>query len=451
MKRRDFLKSTAIAPLILPAAVARARQNGPNETVNVGLIGLGGRCRTVADTTLGIPGVRIVAACDCFKPRVDECMKNKGAEQGWKGYLDFREMIEKENLDGVMVETTTHTGAWISCLAMEAGMDVFIEKPMALTIAEGRAMVSCARKHQRITQVGTQQRSIPLNNFASDLVQNGAIGRVKEVLAPDFMGPAEWTPKPAEEMPWGDHPEWWDIWTNQAPMRPYHSQLHRGWNRWRAYDGGGQSFGVTGWGAHSYDQVQRGLGTDETGPVSIVLEEAVKDRSAARPEAEEAGPGKTGAPYYHMVAKAAGPRAKVRMTYADGTVLKLHYDANNGPGLGCIFAGEKGRIEINRDQIAADDPALFDSPDNPGHLKVPETQPHIENWAEGIRTRKTCTADIEYGHRANSICCLVNIVRELGKAGEELRWDPEKEQFTNCEEGNAMLARPRREGYELPA
>ena len=424
---------------------------GANETVNVGLIGLGGRCKQIVKSCEGIPGMRIAGVCDCFKPRVDSCLASGGAEKGWKGYTDFREMIEKEKLDAVMVETTTHARGWVTCHAMAAGMDVYIEKPMCLTIAEGREMVDIARKYKRVTQVGTQQRSMPLNNWASDLVKNGALGKVTTVEAPDFISPLLWKARREQRLPKGGSENWWDIWTNQAELRPYHKDLHRGWATWWDYDGGGNSFGVTGWGAHSYDQINRGLGTDDTGPIEVLLEEPVKKILAGKFDDRTPAPSETGSPYYAMVKGVSGPRAKVSMKFANGTELKLHLDADRGPGLGCIFIGEKGKIEINRDRISADPVGLIQSPDDPGHLKVDENQPHIENWLECIKTRGRCNADIEYGQRSNTLCYLVNIAREVGSVGKTLKWDPEAERFTNCDAGNALLTRPRREGYELPA
>ncbi len=151
-----------------------------------------------------------------------------------------------------------------------------------------------------------------------------------------------------------------------------------------------------------------------------------------------------------MTKNVIGPRAKMRMKYANGTELRLHLDGDWGPGLGCIFIGEKGKIEINRDKIAANPKDLVTSPENPGKLTVSENMPHIENWLECIKTRKTCNADIEYGLRSTTLCELVNIVRTVGQVGKPVKWDPEKERFTNNDAGNAMLTRPRRKGYELP-
>lgn len=452
LSRRDFLKAAvASAPLLISAKALGLNRPGANETVNIGLIGLGGRCRQMTETCSHIPQVRIAAVCDCFKPRVDSFMKDMQPEgQWWNTYTDFRRMIDREKLDGVMVETTTHARAWVTCHAMAAGMDVYIEKPMCLTIAEGRKMVNMARKCRRVTQVGTQQRSIPLNNWASDLVKNGAIGKVKTVLAPNFLGPDRWVPKPAQAMPAGGSDDWWDIWTNQAELRPYHKDIHQGWARWRDYDGGGVSFGVTGWGTHSYDQIQRGLGTDETGPIEVVLEEPVRDMPAGKFEDRKPDDDETGAGYYGMIRTASGPRAKVRMKYANGTELHLYLDGDRSPGLGCIFIGEKGKIEINRDRIAADPKDLVLASDRPEPLKVMESQPHVENWIECIKSRQKCTADIEYGQRSTTLCYLVNIARDLGQVGEPLLWDPEKERFTNSHKANAALSRHRRKGYKLP-
>jgi predicted dehydrogenase len=451
ISRRNVLKAAAVsAPMLVPACALARDGAGPNDRVNIGLIGLGNRCRTMVQSCRGIPDLRIVSICDCFGSRITSFQRALGKGRQWTAYTDFREMIDKEKLDGVMVETTTHARAWVACHAMAAEMDAYIEKPMCLSIAEGREMVKIARRYKRVTQVGTQQRSIPLNNWASDLVKNGAIGKIKTVLAPNFVGPVRWKPADAQKMPVGGSDKWWDIWTNQAEMRPYHRDLHYGWNRWWAYDGGGRCFGVTGWGAHSYDQIQRGLGTDETGPVEIVLEETVSEQDCGKFDPRKPTDDETGARYYRLARNVVGPRAKIRMKYADGTELRLHLDGDRGPGLGCIFVGEDGKIEINRDKVASNPKELLRSAERPSRLKVPETQPHIQSWIHGIKTREKCTADIEYGQRSSTLCYLVNIAREIGRVGRPLRWDPEAERFTNCDEANKLLSRARRKGYELP-
>jgi predicted dehydrogenase len=357
-----------------------------------------------------------------------------------------------------MVETTTHARGWITILAMQAGMDVYIEKPMCLTIAEGRAMINAARKLNRVTQVGTQQRSMPINNWASDLVKNGALGKVKQVLAPNFVGPFRWTKTSTADVK-GPVDRWWDLWTNQAELRPYSPELHHGWARWWDYDGGGLCFGVTGWGTHSYDQINRALGTDDTGPLEVLLEEPVDPNSDTYKMVSGTTVGGTSAGLtgdddtgtaYHGMARLTGPRAKMTMKFASGTELKLHLDGNRGPGLGAIFVCEKGKIEINRNKLASNPKEIVRASDNPGFNQRPETAYHIENWIECIKSRKPCNADIEIGLRATTLCYLVNIVRDVGRVGETLKWDPVAERFTNCDEANKLLDRPRRKGFELP-
>ena len=231
-------------------------------------------------------------------------------------------MLDKEKLDGVVVATTTHARALICLHAMQAGLDVYAEKPLTLTIEEGQYLIRAEKAYGRVFQTGTQQRSIPINNFGSDLVKKGAIGRVHTVICPNFIGP-EVRPEelPTEPTP----PEMsWDMWCHQTDLIPYSTSLHPGlgkWGRWRDYDGGGLGWGVTGWGAHAFDQVQRALGTDDTDPEEVW------------PEGE-------------------GPDCPVTLRYPGGTLLKLSLPQGKGPGLGAIFVGEKGKIEINRNRVA---------------------------------------------------------------------------------------------------
>jgi predicted dehydrogenase len=449
------------AAIGLPALVsARALgldgSTAPSETVKVGVIGCGGRATGLIAEGADVKGFGVAAACDCEIARAEKFVKVRSGGKKWGVYDDFRRMIDREKLDAVMVETTTHARAWVAILAMQAGVDVYIEKPMCLTISEGRQMVNAARKLHRVTQVGTQQRSMPLNNWASDLVKNGALGKILTVLAPNYVGPFRWTKTSTKDVK-GPVEKWWDVWTNQAELRPCEPAIQRGWARWWDYDGGGLCFGVTGWGTHSYDQINRALGTDNTGPVEVLLEEPVDNRDTGKfvrqsvggVQLGETGDVDTGTQYHHM-AKINGPRAKVSMKFASGTELKLHLDGDRGPGLGAIFIGQNGKLEINRDKIASNPKEIARAADNPGHNKRPESAYHLENWIQCIKSRKLCNADIEIGLRATTLCYLVNMVREAGTVGQPLKWDPVAERFTNCDAANKLLDRPRRKGYELP-
>jgi predicted dehydrogenase len=456
-----MLKTSTAAvalPMFVPASLlGRAGAAAPSETVRVGVIGCGGRARCIREAD-DVKAFKVAAVCDLEMERAEQFAKTLSEGQPWGVYDDFRQMIEREKLDAVMVMTTTHARGWVAIHSMQMGADTYIEKPLCLTIAEGRAMINAARHYGRVTQVGSQQRSMPINNWASDLVKNGAIGKIRTVLAPNFVGPFRWTKTSSADV---KEPvdKWWDLWTNQAELRPYDTALHRGWARWWDYDGGGLVFGVTGWGTHSYDQINRALGTDDTGPVEVLLEEPVAERETGRfvggetvggVQIGETGDIDTGVDY-HRMAKLTGPRARVRMWFANGTELRLHLDGDRGPGLGAIFIGENGKIEINRNKIASNPPELVRAPENPGPNQRPETSYHIENWVECIKSRQRCTADIEIGQRSTTLCYLVNIVRDVGLVGQRLRWDPAAERFTNCDEANKLLDRERRKGYELPA
>ena len=168
------------------------------------------------------------------------------------------------------------------------------------------------------------------------------------------------------------------------------------------------------------------------------------------PSVGDVGDEDTGKDYHNLSRHVVGPRAKVSMRFANGAVLKLHLDGDRGPGLGAIFVGDKGKLEINRNKLASNPRELIKSSDNPGPNRRDESAYHIENWVQCIKTRQRCTADIEYGQRSSSLCYLVNIARDVGRVGEKLQWDPVAERFTNCDEGNKLLDRQRRKGYELP-
>jgi len=409
------------APYLVPSRVLGLDGSAPaSETVKVGIAGLGGRARWIL-LNEDLPGAQIVAVADCCLPRCDQMATAVAAKrpdlrpESWKKYPDIRQMLDQEKLDAVFVETTTHARVWCMMQALTAGCDVYGEKPLTLTIEEGRPLTDAAGKLGRVLQTGTQQRSMPINAYCSKLVREGAIGKVKEVIVYNFEGPAVWQPKPEQPIPEGLD---WDLWTNQVELRPYHPSLHRGWARYEAYDGGGQSWGVTGWGTHSLDQVQCALGTDDTGPIEIWLEE--KD-------------------------KKGWPR--VIMRYASGTLLKLVGERHTMEDLGAIFRGEKGNIEILRGHARANPPELLKHapPDTKGGPK--ESIPHIANFLECVRTRQKPAADAETGHRATTVCHLVNICRKIGR---KLQWDPRAEQFVGDDGANQLVARPRRQGYELP-
>ncbi|MEM6777474.1 MAG: Gfo/Idh/MocA family oxidoreductase [Planctomycetota bacterium] len=441
------------APTFIPArALGRDGHVPPSERINVGLIGLGSRCRRVAmDTLKSVPSIHIAAVSDCLPSRLDTFTAAIKPDATWNRYVEFREMVEKENLDGVFIETATHQRAWIACHAMAAGMDAYIEKPMSLTIAEGREMVQCARKFKRVTQVGTQQRSNPMTNWACQLIQDGSIGTIKRVRTMNFVGPVPINVSARHPFPQdATDRKWWDVWTNQAEFHEYNANLFYNWINYADYDGGGRSFGVTGWGAHAYDQIQNGLGTSNTGPVSIKLMEAVRDFDTGMEDFHRPTDDDPAAALADESKRIIGPVGRCIMRYADGTEIDFVLTNDQGPSFGAVFEGTRGKIEINRNKVASNPKELTQNADNPGLLKGSQNVPHIQNFADCVKSREKANADIEYGHRSTTICYLLNIARAVGRVGDDLRWDPQTERFTNCEEGNQLLSRRRRPGWELP-
>ncbi|MDR0327170.1 MAG: Gfo/Idh/MocA family oxidoreductase, partial [Planctomycetaceae bacterium] len=383
--RRQFLgaaSAAATAPFIIPRSVlGQGGSPGANDTVKVAIIGLGNRCTGIYEPAVkAAAGLKVIAICDFWSKRLNDfAQRFSGDFTPEQCFLDFRKMIEKEKPDGVMVETTTHQRAWTAGIAMQMGCHLYIEKPMCLTIEEGRYLVNSARKYKRVTQVGTQQRSLPLCKWACKQVQDGVLGRVKIVQAPNFVGPNIWVDQPGEPYPEGMDDATWDLWTNQAVLRPYHHDLHFGWDRWWDYDAGGPCFGVSGWGTHSYDQVNMALGTNDTGPVEILLEEPCTIQDSGKFETRKPLDDETGVDYYGM-AKVTGPRGKMTMWFANGVELQLHLDGDRGPGLGCIVTGDKAKMEINRHKLSSNPKDIVANRPEESNNARDETVYHVENW-----------------------------------------------------------------------
>ncbi len=406
--RRDILKTVAF-PFVAASTV-----RGANDRVEIGFIGVGLRARWLLRRE-DMGTARVVAMADINPAVLAETSRYQPDGQVWRPYHDYRRMFENEKLDAVFVETPTHARALICMHAMQAGLDVYAEKPVSLTVHEGQVLTKAARHYRRVLQVGTQQRSIPMNMFASRLVETGKIGRIRKVIVCNFLAPERWVPKPAQPKPPGLD---WDQWCNQTELRPYHSALHRGWSNYWDFDGGGQSWGVTGWGTHSLDQVQDALGTSLTGPVEIRL----------------------------------GDQSKVTLVYASGAEVSLEQPKiDDHQQLGAIFQGTDGEIQILRGDFKTNRPELRQGAPEPTKEGPGESTPHVRNFVECIRSRQLPNADVEIGHRSTVVCHLVNICREVGRTS--LAWDPKVERFhgPGADEANAKLSRPRRKGYELPS
>jgi predicted dehydrogenase len=427
ISRRHFLKQSAAAlaagaaaPYVIPSsALSASDKAAPSDRVIIGVIGIGNRARQLTQFVCrDMKDGEVVAISDCYIKRMEDALeiaRTRWADfckTKWRTYPDYRKMLDAEKLDAVIVGTPDH-GRVLPCIrACQAGLDVYAEKPLTLTIAEGRVLVNAVRKYKRVFQVGSQQRTMEMNRFACELVRTGRIGKIKLVQGICYPGPKRYTGLAEQPIPEGDD---WNEWQGQAPARPYNRELQFAWMQWRSYSGGE----MTNWGAHGCDQVQWALGMSHTGPVEIW------------PLTE-------------------GPSGKVAMRYANG--VEVRYELENGPWGGAVFIGEECKIEIDRNTFKTDPPDFVKRGPESATAKVWEgpdwiATPHLQNWLDCIKTREKPHADVEIGHRSITICHLANIARELGR---KLRWDPEKEIFPGDEEASAYLDRPKRKGFELP-
>jgi len=424
--RRRFLGTTlamgVASPFIIPRSVlAQPGQAGANDKIIVGFVGTGGRARQLM-THIPKERAKIVAIADFWRQKMIDTINEKKKEETeggfanidqWKMYDSDLEMYEKEKLDCSFVVTQDFTRTFASCRAILAGLDVYAEKALTAYIAEGRALVNCVRKHNRIYQVGSQQRSMSLNRFGCALIREGKLGKINLIQARNYGQPQP-IPKnlPKQDIPEGLN---WDAWQGPTEYRDFNRDL-LGWMRWQEYNGGD----MTNWGAHGVDQIQWAMGADNTGPVELW----------PFPEGNR----------------------KVAAKYANG--VEVRFELEPGPEGGAIFRCEKGNLEINRNilranpqELIADAPALdpLEADDRPG-LKW-NARPHIDNFFDCMASRKLPIADVEIGHRSVSFCHLVNLTRRLNR---KLQWDPVKELFVGDDEANKLVDLPRRKGYELP-
>ena len=431
ISRRRFLsRSTQAAagalamPYFIPStALAGPARPGANERIVVGIIGMGVRGDQLV---LNVPASgRVAAVCDADSRKTAAVTAKHQAD--WKIYQDYRKLIEQPDLDAVIVAACDHHHVLASILACQAGKDVYCEKPMSLYIREGRALVQAARKYGRVVQHGTQQRTMEMNRFSCELVRDGGIGKIRAVECVNFKGPIPYPAEglPAEPIPAGVD---WDLWQGQAPEHPFNRRLFshwtdgvgNWWGNWRDYS----NSQLTGLGSHAFDMVQYALGMDETGPVELWPVEE-------------------------------GPTARLRFRYANGVEVRLTFpdqEPYRGPRNGAIFVGEDCKIEINRNKFTTNPPDFIKNGPDPQLAEKWEgdgwvAKGHVENWFDCIRTRQKPNADVEIGHRTASLCQLLVITRQLGR---RLKWDPDKEIFLDDDEANALLDRPRREGWELP-
>jgi len=452
--RRRVLQSTlawAGAAIITGIGNRAAGFRSANERPRVVAVGTGSRWyhrATGLEGTYGSAGdFRLygdyVGICDADSQRI---ARARDIVREWTGTVpdvgeDYRAFIDRDDVDIVHISTPDHWHAKIAIEALLAGKDVYCEKPMTLTIAEGRQICEVTKQTDQVVQIGTQQRSAEQFIKAVALVRAGRIGAIKKVTC--SIGGAPKSP----QLPVGDVPKYlnWDLWQGPAPEAPYHyltgpngetkswSRNHYEFRWWYEYSGGK----LTDWGAHHVDIATWAMDKTGTGPVSIdpvVVKHPVDFRNGYPVQQDR----------YNTATEFL-----IKSTYADGMELVIRHDLDNG----LIIEGTRGRIFVNRGRLTGK--PVEDLGTNPlphGALEaVYKNRPltdHVRNFFEAARDRVEPISDVFSHHRALSTCHLAGIAARLGR---RLQWDPKAEQIIGDPEAQSFVSRDRRNGYEIEA
>ncbi len=428
--RRHFLKTAGAAAAAFSSLVVRRSsfagdtrsEMPPSEKVNIALIGCGGQGRGDAKNAQRYG--QIVAVCDVDAGHVAAAQKDfPGAE----GYADFRKLLARKDVDAVICGTVDHWHTLVSMAAMKAGKDIYCEKPLTLTIDEGKRLVEVQRQTGRVLQTGTQQRSSVHFRLACDLVRNGRIGKIQRVEV--------WLPAGLRQGPFKTSPVPegfdYDFWLGQTPKVEYvKERTHFSFRYWWDYSGGT----MTDWGAHHNDIVLWALDLDGSGPVSVEGKQLI----------DMIPGGFTAASEY-----------EVTYTYANGvvhtckstTASEWHGGVKdpNGQQHGIKFYGSGGWIWVTRGVINASDRQILTDKLPDDAKRVYLSNDHLGNFFDCVKSRKTPICPAEVGHRSASLCHLGVIAIRLGR---KLNWDPAKEQFVGDAEASTYIVREMRKPYD---
>ena len=433
--------------LVRSSALGGTGHVAPSERITMGFIGLGGMGTNNMRAFLAQNDVQVLAVCDVVKASdqyghwykkgwkgawfgrepahsiVEDHYARKnptGSYQGCDAYVDFRDIITRNDIDAVCITTPDHWHAIPAIMAATAGKDIYCEKPMSLTVAEGRAMAEAVQRYGTVFQTGMQRRSAQLYRFVCELVRNGRIGKLQRVIATIAPNnkeapPRDWKPTPVPD--WLDY----DRWLGPAPWAPYHKDRCLYTFRFGADYSGGQT---TNLGAHGLDLVQWANNADNTGPVEV------EDLGGQFPQDGLF----TTATVVHF-----------RGRYANGVELICKTDAGGGS---LRFEGTDGWIYVQTDknELTCQPESLKTSVIGPGEIHLYESNDHHRNFLDCIKTRRVTAAPVEIGHRTVTVCHLGNIAMRLQR---QLRWDPGTERFTDSDDANRMLSKPMRGPWHL--
>lgn len=429
VNRRDFVKTGAVAVAGAAASMPSARAAGANGKIRVGFIGVANRGGQLIKATLPNKDVEIVAVCDVHKPTMEKCANSLGGDVAQ--YSDFRKMLERKDIDAVFIATPDHWHAIQTIQACEAGIDVYVEKPMTVTIKEGRAMVEAARRCNRIVQVGTHRRSSQTYMRLRQLIRDGAIGDVS--IAHCYRLSNMW-PDGIGKLPPSKPPEGldWDMWLGPRPYQPYQDNITPYKFRWWY----GYSSQMGNWGVHYFDAIRWML--DEEAPVSISAHGSglgvADDRTipvTAHVTFEFASGrllvfGQYEASMYPMMPGEIDLRGTKGIAYGTSKGFEIHPEKSGQ------FQGDLPRSE---------EMIVSDAEGNRGM-----TADHVRDFLDCMRSRKLPRADVEIGHRSTSFCHLANIALETKS---RIDWDSVKERVTNDKAANELLHYEYRSPWKL--
>ncbi|CAN5499477.1 Gfo/Idh/MocA family oxidoreductase [soil metagenome] len=429
LSRRSFLKqSTAAAGAILslPAISYRAAfaAEPPSERVRTAMIGVGNQGGPNNNMKYFLKN--IVAMCDLDKNYLDRGEAFLQKEASLKAMLtdDYRKVLDSKDVDAVVITVPDQWHCKMTVEACLAGKDVYCEKPLTLVIGEGKTMIDAARKHKRVVQTGSMQRSGTEFITAVDLVKKGAVGKVKDanvtLPSPNWVARAVGgKPVPDSAPPAGFD---FDRWLGPAPLKPYNvNHVHYLFRFYWDYSGGQQ----TNFGAHHLDIAQWGLGMDDSGPVSV------EGTAVFNPDGWYETPDTT----------------EIKYTYANGVVMTARQKfKTTGTTQGTEFIGDKGSLFVHRGGINVSDKSIMGGATLPKIGGNQANFAHVSNFYDCVKSRKAPNADISIGHRSATVCHLGNIAVRTKK---KIAWDPKTETIVGDADAAKWLTKEYRKGYTL--
>ncbi|HEY2588601.1 MAG TPA: Gfo/Idh/MocA family oxidoreductase [Tepidisphaeraceae bacterium] len=448
VSRRSFVKSTAAlavaAPTIISArALGSESTPSPSNRITLGFIGIGKQASGHLDFLSGRSDTQVLAVCDVHSGRrerarthVEEKYKKlERPSDGIAEYKTYQELLDRKDVDAVVIGVPDHWHTAIALNAARAGKDIYCEKPLTLTIHEAKVIIDGVRKYDRVFQTGSQQRSSGPFHLAVNDIRDGKIGKIKEV----WVGIGT-TSKPCD-LPTEPTPDGidFDQWLGQAPERGYNDVLCRratnpndypfnpGWRDYREYSGGY----ITDWGAHHFDITQWALGMDHSGPVEILPPSGDAEDGYGAQFIYRGSPvgDEILVTHKHVVYEGEGIDRK--------TKEKKKISETNG----ILFIGTEGKIFVNRSMIVSEPDSIV------AGQKEGQQVEHRTNWLNCIRSRQKPVCDVEIGARSVTVCHLVNLAYWHNR---KLAWDPQTWEFPGDAEANAWRDRPRRAKYDLP-